>query len=115
METLSTIRGVTRVELQENGKVLASTPAISPSAAAVQRDVKGTGAQLASVGSTFLPDGSLFDQLLAAPKWPHFSIAYISYLHDKEIGSAGKANKEVTYYESLIIDRLNSVFGGRSA
>lgn len=41
VETLSTIRGVTRVELQENGKVLASTPAISPSAAAVQRDVTG--------------------------------------------------------------------------
>lgn len=109
VETLSSIRGVTRVELQENGQVLASTPAISPSAAAVQRDVKGTDAQLASVGSTFLPDGYLFDQLLADPKWPHFSIAYIHYLHDKEIGSAGKAN----FGETLTFYRDQAPFGGQ--
>ena len=109
VETLSAIRGVTRVELHENGKVLASTPTVSPSAGALRRDAKGMGAELASVGSTFLPDGYLFDQLLADPRWPHFSLAYIYHLHDKQIGSAGQAN----FGETLTFYRDQAPFDGQ--
>lgn len=103
VDTLSRIRGVTRVELQENGQVLASTPTVSPSESGLQHDARGMGTELASTGSTFLPDGYLFDQLLADPRWPHFSLAYIYSLHDKELGSAGKANfgETLTLYRNL--------------
>lgn len=109
VETLSTIRGVTRVELQENGKVLASTPTVSPSEAAIQRDARGMGTELASTGSTFLPDGYLFGQLLADPRWPHFSLAYIYSLHDKELGNSGKAN----FGETLPLYRNQAPFDGQ--
>jgi hypothetical protein len=109
VDILSTIRGVTRVELQENGKVLASTPTVSPSGSAVQRDARGMGTELASTGSTFLPDGYLFGQLLADPRWPHFSLAYIYSLHDKELGNAGKAN----FGETLPLYRNQAPFDGQ--
>ena len=109
VETLSTIRGVTRVELHENGKVLASTPTVSPSAAAVQRDARGVGTELAAAGPTFLPDGYLFGQLLADPRWPHFSLAYIYSLDDKELGSAGTAN----FGETLALYRNQAPFDGQ--
>lgn len=103
VDTLSRIRGVTRVELQENGQVLASTPTVSPPESGLQHDARGMGTALAPTGSTFLPDGYLFDQLLADPRWPHFSLAYIYSLHDKELGSAGKANfgETLTLYRNL--------------
>jgi len=109
VDTLSTIRGVTRVELQENGKVLASTPTVSPSEAAVQRDARGVGTELASAGPTFLPDGYLFGQLLADPRWPHFSLSYIYSLDDKELGSASTAN----FGETLALYRNQAPFDGQ--
>lgn len=109
VDTLSTIRGVTRVVLQENGKVLASTPTVSPSETAVQRDARGMGTELASAGPTFLPDGYLFGHLLADPRWPHFSLSYIYSLHDKELGSAGTAN----FGETLALYRNQAPFGGQ--
>jgi len=109
VDTLSNIRGVTRVEIQEDGAVLASTPTVSPSGAAVQRDATGVETELASAGPTFLPEGYLFDQLLADPRWPHFSLSYAYYLNDKELGSAGTAN----FGETLALYRNRAPFGGQ--
>ena len=109
VDTLSTIRGVTRVVLQENGKVLASTPTVSPSEAVVQRDARGVRTEVASAGPTFLPDGYLFGSLLADPRWPHFSLSYLYSLHDKELGSAGTAN----FGETLALYRNQAPFDGQ--
>jgi len=109
VDTLSHIRGVTRVEIQENGTVLAATPTVSPSGATVQSDASGVKTELASAGPTFLPDGYLFDQLLADPRWPHFSLSYAYYLNDKELRSTGTAN----FGENLTLYRNRAPFGGQ--
>lgn len=109
VDTLARIRGVTRVEIQEKGTVLAASPIVSPSGATVQSDVGGVKTELASAGPTFLPDGYLFDQLLADPRWPHFSVSYAYYIHDKELRSTGSAN----FGETITLYRNRAPFDGQ--
>ena len=37
----------------------------------------------------FLPRGQLFKSLLADPRWPHFSAAYQSYQHERQLTNVG--------------------------
>ena len=56
----------------------------------------------------FLPDGVIFDPLLADPRWPHFSIAYQGYLDDDELENVGATS----FGETIPIYRDNGPWNG---
>ncbi len=47
--------------------------------------------------SIILPDETLFDQLIADPRWPHFSLAYQHYIDDDELKSIGATSFGETF------------------
>jgi hypothetical protein len=103
---LTKIRGVVHVELRGQGQLLASASAEPPSSSPLRRDGQAIETDITSTGSKFLPQGYLFDQLLADPRWPHFSLAYRYHIRDKELVSAGAANFGETF--ALYRDRVPS-------
>jgi Protein of unknown function (DUF1207) len=52
--------------------------------------------------------GSLFEPLIADPRWPHFSVAYQNYLGDQELNNVAS----VTFGESIALYRNRAPFGG---
>jgi len=44
-----------------------------------------------------LPDETLFDPLMADPRWPHFSVAYQSYINDDELKNVGATSFGETF------------------
>jgi Protein of unknown function (DUF1207) len=71
---LSTVQGVTRVQLLEAGQQAPTRPAVTgpeaPAAAAAEPAAEG-----------FLPTGHLFRALIADPRWPRFSVSYRYYIN----------------------------------
>lgn len=59
-----------------------------------------------SVG--FLPGDHLFMSMIADPRWPHFALAYQSYLEDPNLGSVAA----VSFGESIILYR-DRIGGGK--
>jgi hypothetical protein len=55
-----------------------------------------------------LPDETLFDPLMADPRWPHFSVAYQSYIDDDELKNVGATS----FGETFPLYSGNA-FGGR--
>lgn len=66
------------------------------------------GADVATELPQFLPPGVIFDPLLADPRWPHFSIAYHSYVDDEELDNIGST----TFGETIPVYRDHGPFGG---
>jgi len=88
VSALKEIRGVVRVDVIEVPE--ANPPPAKPEAAAVGLgDTKPRGGE-------FLPEGRLFEPLIADPHWPHFSIAYQRYLRDKELRNVGATSLGTT-------------------
>jgi hypothetical protein len=54
--------------------------------------------------SEFLPDKPLFDSLMAAPRWPHFSASYQRYLDREDLENVG----HTSFGESFVFYRRNS-------
>jgi hypothetical protein len=73
-----------------------------------QRNGQALEVESTSTESHFLPQGYLFDQLSADPRWPHFSVGYQYYMSDKELGSTGTAN----FGETFTLYRNRVPFGG---
>ncbi|MDP3283731.1 MAG: DUF1207 domain-containing protein, partial [Desulfobacterales bacterium] len=44
-----------------------------------------------------LPEETLFDPLMADPRWPHFSVAYQSYINDDELKTVGATSFGETF------------------
>jgi hypothetical protein len=91
LATLSAIPGVLRVEVTSGpgpapgAEVPRTAPPSSPprqAGAAIQADVPARGFRL-------LPEGPLFEPLIADPRWPHFSLAYQRYLGDSSLRNVG--------------------------
>ena len=55
-----------------------------------------------------LSDETLFDPLMADPRWPHFSVAYQSYIGDDELKNVGATS----FGETFPLYSGNA-FGGR--
>jgi len=55
-----------------------------------------------------LPEETLFDPLMADPRWPHFSVAYQSYIGDDELKNVGATS----FGETFPLYSGNA-FGGR--
>jgi hypothetical protein len=55
-----------------------------------------------------LPEETLFDPLMADPRWPHFSVAYQSYINDDELKNVGATS----FGETFPLYSGNA-FGGR--
>lgn len=55
-----------------------------------------------------LPDETLFDPLIADPRWPHFSVAYQRYINDDELKNVGATS----FGETFPLYSGNA-FGGR--
>ncbi len=110
IKVLSQIRGVRHVELHRRQQLLASTPAeaTASSAPALRQHGQAIETEIAANESTFLPEGYLFDQLIADPRWPHFSIAYRYYTKDKQLRDTGSAN----FGETFALYRNRAPFGG---
>lgn len=88
VSSLSAIRGVVRVEIAEQAEVGAPTPP----ATASRVDGK-TSARVGRPVFVFLSRReSLFRPLLADPRWPHFSVAYQSYIDDPELDAVGSTS-----------------------
>jgi hypothetical protein len=108
VKSLASIPGVTQVELLGKGKVLASAPGERPLLGTPQRNGQTVETGTVAADSTFLPQGYLFEQLSADPRWPHFSVGYQYYISDKELGSTGTAN----FGETFTLYRNRVPFGG---
>lgn len=82
---LSSIEGVAKVEI------------------IAEPDAADRGTQLQVEQNTqnksgLFPRENLFAPLLAAPRWPHFSLAYHYYLGDEELSSVGSTSFGETFY-----------------
>ena len=108
VKSLAGIPGVTQVELRGQGQLLASAPGEQNSLTTLQRNGKAVETGINSADSGFLPQGYLFEQLSADPRWPHFSVAYQYYINDKELKSTGVAN----FGETFALYRNRVPFGG---
>ncbi len=53
--------------------------------------------QVVKSKSIILPDETLFDPLIADPRWPHFSVAYQSYINDDELKNVGATSFGETF------------------
>lgn len=47
--------------------------------------------------SIILPDETLFDPLIADPRWPHFSVAYQNYINNNELKNVGATSFGETF------------------
>ena len=108
VKALSAIPGVVQVELHAQGEVLSSAPMDQGSPGTLQHNGPALETKTTSAEPSFLPQGYLFDQLSADPRWPHFSVAYQYYISDKELGSTGAAN----FGETFALYRNRVPFGG---
>ena len=108
IKSLSTIPGVVQVELNGQTQALTSAPMDQQRPSTLQHDGMAMKAETTTAEASFLPQGYLFDQLSADPRWPHFSVAYQYYISDKELGSAGVAN----FGETFALYRNRVPFGG---
>jgi len=108
VKSLASIPGVIQVELRGQGKILASAPGEQPLLKTPQRNGQTVESEITSTDSPFLPQGYLFEQLSADPRWPHFSVAYQYYINDKELKSTGVAN----FGETFALYRNRVPFGG---
>jgi len=108
VKSLSAIPGVVQVELLGKGEVLSSTPGEQRDPYIRRHPNSALETETTSAEATFLPQGYLFDQLSADPRWPHFSVAYQYYIDDKELGSTGTAN----FGETFALYRNRAPFGG---
>src|SRR5581483_8919712 len=107
--SLSAIPGVAQVELQEgHGQPLSPTSTDQPVPGVVRHNGSALQLETTSAEPSFLPQGYLFDQLSADPRWPHFSVAYQYYINDKELASTGVAN----FGETFALYRNRVPFGG---
>jgi hypothetical protein len=97
--TLSTVPGVTRVEIVEAG----AAPAAPPAQAAPPPPAP-PGAESPALG--FLPSGHLFRPLIADPRWPHFSGAYRYYISTSgpENVFAGSFGETIPFYRGSLGD-----------
>lgn len=57
----------------------------------------GEGRQEVKSKSIILPDETLFDPLIADPRWPHFSVAYQSYINNDELKNVGATSFGETF------------------
>ena len=105
-KSLSEIPGVVQVELYGTGQVQSDTPTDQRQPDTFDHNAIQT--KTTSAEASFLPQGYLFDQLSADPRWPHFSISYQYYINDKELGSTGTAN----FGETFALYRNRVPFGG---
>ena len=55
-----------------------------------------------------LPEETLFDPLMADPRWPHFSVSYQSYIDDNELKNVG-----ATSFGETFPFYSGNAFGGR--
>ncbi len=108
VDSLASIPGVVQVELHGRGQLLVSAPGKQPSLSALQGNGKPGETGVTSADESFLPQGYLFDQLSADPRWPHFSVGYQYYMNDKELGSTATAN----FGETFTLYRNRVPFGG---
>lgn len=108
VDSLASIPGVVQVELHGQGQLLVSAPGKQPPLSALQGNGKPGETGSTAADESFLPQGYLFDQLSADPRWPHFSVAYQYYISDKELGSTATAN----FGETFALYRNRGPFGG---
>jgi hypothetical protein len=95
---LAGIRGVTKVEVRrpdESGVPLEAPSTEAPPTA--RRESGKTEAEVERPTSVFLPKDKLFRPLIADPRWPHFSVAYLQYIDDEELKDVGSTSFGETF------------------
>jgi Protein of unknown function (DUF1207) len=92
--TLSTVPGVSRVLVVDLKQPPATTPpgASPPPMVAPTLSGPAVATEVPPRGLEWLPKGLLFAQLIADPRWPHFSAAYQRYLDDDRLRNAATAS-----------------------
>ena len=108
IDTLRTIPGVVRVELLPQKSLEATAEGAQPIPLVGRQDPQRGAAELSATEDQFLPEGYLFDQLMADERWPHFSVSYRYYMNEKGLGSTGAAN----FGETFSLYRSRTPFGG---
>lgn len=84
---LSQIEGVERIDILEEPALLATS---EPGKDEAEDEQGGSG--------VLFPKERLFKSLMAAPRWPHFSLAYHYYIDDDELTSVGATSFGETFY-----------------
>jgi hypothetical protein len=110
LRRLSSIRGVVRVVVQS------TDPASSNAAGTIALQSPAADRGPGNLGSTsdplpvgWLPEGHLFNPLLADPRWPHFSASYQYYPNDQNVRSVGSA----TFGETIPLYRTAAPWMGQ--
>lgn len=101
---LAGVRGVTAVRVTSGGPPEApagepSPDTAKPPAQAAPGEPPAVAAMQADEddGIEVLPRGSLFDPLIADPRWAHFSAAYQYFVDDEEVAHAGAVSFGETF------------------
>jgi hypothetical protein len=93
MRMLSNIQGVVRVEILDHEEETSEAPpARVPPRSEVTHEGEAVNVEISTPGFLFLPKGTLFDPLMADPRWPNFSGSYQYYFDDEELGNVGAAS-----------------------
>ena len=99
---LSTIRGVTRVEISPVAAPAPTVTVAAPAPPAETETARPTdGRVLADWQTGLLPGGTLFKPLVADPRWPHFAASYQNYRRDPTLRDVGA----VTFGETFALLR----------
>lgn len=106
MQLLSEIPSVTKVEIVESVTTSAPLSVVAAESeqpeAVVEKGVLTTGSTMLATG--LLPEGHLFQPLLADPRWNHFSAAYRYYVGRNVDGNH---NGSVSFGETIPFYRAN--------
>src|SRR5687768_117194 len=97
VSALSRIRGAVRVDVVEAGAVAPPLPT-KPAADAPKPKV------LEMVDSGWFPGGTLFDPLIADPRWPHFGASYQQYISGRGFENVGSVSfgETITGYRTRL-------------
>ncbi len=110
ISALSNIQGVARVEvLQPEPQTSNTDPVPSPQPSRPTQETEQKEAEISPSNSVILPQGRLFDPLIADPRWPHFSATYQYYMDDEELKNVGATS----FGETLGLYRNDAPFGGQ--
>lgn len=106
---LSKIRGVVQVRVAAGESRSRAMARARGDAGAIEAPSSDRFAKPKFLPSGLLPEGQLFDPLLADPRWPHFSASYQNYMGDDRLDSVAS----VSFGETIILLRADGPFGGQ--
>ena len=94
---IPSVEEVTVLPAVPGAAIVPTTPSIASPAAPPAAPPTAPASAVAAVGPEILPRSSLFEPLMADPRWPRFSASYQFYLDDEDVTHAGAVSFGETF------------------